>query len=243
MATERFRDRHRDQRRREFVRAAQRIIALEGIDALTMQRVTDDLRCATGSIYRYFRTKGTLIAAIQGEALGVLRASLGKGLEHLDELLGARGADARTASLARVLAGGRFWIAAGSRFPQEVELLQRLFTHPDPVLTDEEAAAVIPSSLELLDLGRAFLDDAVDEGALRAGRNVERAIILLAATTGVLLTQAIARFDEVLFDGERLAEELLWDLLVAWGADRATLTEVDDLVVQLAADDHLVPAV
>lgn len=240
---ERFRDRHRDQRRREFIDAAQRIIASEGIDALTMQRVTDDLVCATGSIYRYFRTKGTLIAAIQGEALGVLRASLGKGLSHLDLMLGSQAVDAPTAALARVLAAGRFWIAAATRFPQEIELLRRLFTHPDPVLTPDEASPVIPPSLDLLLLGRELLDDAVAAGALRDGPNVERAIILLAGTTGVMLTDGLARFDTALFDGERLAEELLWDLLVAWGASRGPLTEVDALVTTLADADHLVPAV
>jgi hypothetical protein len=111
------------------------------------------------------------------------------------------------------------------------------------VLTDDEASPVVPPSLELLMLSRELLDDAVAQGSLQAGPNVERAIILLAGTTGVMLTEGLARWDSVLFDGERLADDLLWDLLVAWGAEAGALTEVDDLVAQLAGDDHLVPAV
>lgn len=208
-----------------------------------MQRITDDLGCATGSIYRYFPSKGALIAAVQGEALAALGLSLRLGQDHLDALLTSHGTDAATAALARVFAAARFWITAGATFPQEVELLRRLFTHHHAVFTDDEASPVVPAALELLALGREVLDDAVAAGALADGPNLERAIIILAGTTGVLFTDGLRRWDGDLFDGQRLADELLWDLLLAWGAQPAPLTEVDELVTALDHDRHLVPAV
>jgi hypothetical protein len=99
----------------------------------------------------------------------------------------------------------------------------------------------VPAAIRLLDLARSVLDDGVAAGALRPGPNVERAIIVIAATTGVLLTGGLERWDETIFDARRLATLLVRDLLVGWGVDESRFAPVDDLLATLAEHGRLIP--
>lgn len=241
-AAEGFRERHRRLRRQEFLDVALRIVSSEGLSALTMSRVTDEIGCATGSIYHYFGTKGALVAEVQLEALQILARSLLDSQRHLEELLRDQEVSPDLASLIRVVVAARFWIAAEDVFPREIELTRRMFTEPGEVLADEEAEPVISPARALLDLAGSLLDAAVGHGALRPGSNINRSIIIVAGTTGVLLTTALRRWDDELFEGQRLAEAMLGDLLTAWGADPDWLRRADEVVANLAERGELVPA-
>ena len=63
------------ERYRAFRRSARRIITADGLAALTMQRVADDVGCAVGSLYRYFSSKDALIAELQRDAIERLGTS------------------------------------------------------------------------------------------------------------------------------------------------------------------------
>lgn len=234
------------ERYRELRRSARRIVAADGLAALTMQRVADEVGCAVGSLYRYFASKDALVAELQRDAIERLGTSFLLSQSHLDELLARRcdpDADAAFAALARVVVAARFWTAAEATFPQEIELSRRMFTDPVLVIGREEAGRVVPAGMRLLELATALLDAATDQGALRPATNADRAVLIVAGTTGVLMTSALARWDPELFDGRRLADRLTDDLLCSWGADPAALARAEDLVAALAGHDRLVPAV
>jgi hypothetical protein len=72
---------------------------------------------------------------------------------------------------------------------------------------------------------------------------VQRAIIVIAGTTGVLMTSGLGRWDADLFNGQALAGVLVEDLFRGWGADLERLAVIDDLIAELVAHGHLVPAV
>jgi len=232
------------ERQHDVLLAALRIVTTEGLGALTMQRLADDLQIGVGSLYRFFPSKGALIAELQRESLDLVSTSLRLSQTHITELLEARGVDdPQLASVVRVVGAARFWIGAEMVFPQEIELFRRLFTDPAATMDDEEGARVVPAALRLLELARQALDDAVEVGALASGPNLERAVILVAATTGVLMTSALARWDDAIFDGRRLAGVLVRDLLLGWGAAGAWLEPADDLMAALAERGQLVPTI
>jgi AcrR family transcriptional regulator len=236
-----FRERHRQKRHQEFLETALHIVVTEGVDALTMQRVTNELNCATGSIYGYFPSKGALIAALQQEALVGLAGSLQMSQLHLAMHL--EGKDDQFTALARLVTACRFWISAEQVFPQEIALCRQLFTSPTETFypDEDEATAAVSPAMALIGFASGLFDDAVNAGALRPGDSFDRATIVLAGVTGVLLGGGLARWDVRLREAHRMADAMLSDLIAAWGADPSALAAADAIVAELAAAGHLIP--
>jgi AcrR family transcriptional regulator len=237
------RERNRLARHRSFLRTAMSIVGTEGLDGLTMARLADDLDCAVGTVYTYFPSKGALVAAVQREAIEKIGASYLVIRAETDRLIGERGPGPVVAALARAVGLGRFWAAAPETFPEEAHLLQLLMTDPREVLGPDEGAANVPSALRHLDQGRAILDQAVEVGALRPGEPWARVVSWVAAVNGVAQTSRLAVYDQQLFEGRGLADQLNVDLLRGWGADEAALAEAVALVDELAARGPLAPPV
>lgn len=232
------------ERYREFRASAARIIATDGLSSLTMQRVADEVGCAIGSLYRYFPSKDALIAELQREAIDRVGTSFLLSQSHLTQLLERRGIDdPAVVALARVVTATRFWIAAETVFPQEIELSRRTFTDPAVTIERRDVGRVVPAGMRLLEQASALIDGAVDAGALRPAANLDRAVIVIAGTTGVLMTTSLGRWNLDLFDGRRLATRMARDLFVSWGADPAHLDAVEDLVAALSEHDRLVPPI
>jgi AcrR family transcriptional regulator len=53
-----------NERRREIVAATWRVIAAEGVDALTMRRLADELGLSNGALARYFPSKAEIVGAV-----------------------------------------------------------------------------------------------------------------------------------------------------------------------------------
>jgi AcrR family transcriptional regulator len=63
-----------DYRRRSLLESTRRLIAAEGFDAVTMERVAEEAGITKGGIYLYFRNKDQMIlAAIEEIAAGMVR--------------------------------------------------------------------------------------------------------------------------------------------------------------------------
>jgi AcrR family transcriptional regulator len=234
----------RMEQHREFLATALRIVTADGLTALTMQGLAEELGCGIRTLYLHFPSKMALVAELQRESLDIVNTSFRLSRAHLDELLVERrvrrGAQV---GLARVWGAARFWIEAEAVFPQEIDLCRRMFIDPTLRLDDAEAPRVVPAALRMLDTVREMLDDAVAARALEEGNPLRRAVVLIAATTGVLMTSGLGRWDEELFVGPPLSTELLHDLLRGWGATKANLAIVAGHVDELAARGLLVPPV
>jgi AcrR family transcriptional regulator len=211
------RARNRLVRHRAFLDAALRIATVDGLDALTMQRLADEVDTAIGTVYTYFPSKGALVAEVQRGAVDRLTASyllLRPLLEEQAEQL-----PAPEATLVHVVGFARFCIASMDTLPQEQRLLQDLMHDADHIVPTEEGARVLPSVWRLLDMARRCIEDAAAAGALRSGEPLERTVVLAAALNGVLQLSKLARWEADLLDGARLARALVDDLVVGWGAD------------------------
>lgn len=237
------RARNRLARHRAFLRAAQRIVADEGLDGLTMARLAEAVDCAVGTAYTYFPSKGALVAAVQREAIEKIGASYLVARADLDRLIGERGPGPVVAALARVVGVGRFWAAVPDSFPEEAELLQLLMSDRREVLGPEDGAANVPSAMRHLDQARAVLDQAVEVGALTPADPWPRVIAWVAAINGVVQTTRLAVYDDELFEGRRLADQLNLDLIRGWGAPADALAAAEALVAELEGRGPLAPLV
>jgi AcrR family transcriptional regulator len=222
-----------------------RIVGTDGLDGLTMARLAlaDELDCAVGTVYTYFPSKGALVAAVQREAIEKVGASYLVIRSDTDRLIDERGPGPVVAALTRAVGMGRFWSAAPDTFPEEAHLLQLLMSDRREVLGPEEGATNLPSAMRHLDQARAILDQAVEVGALRAADPWARVISWVAAINGVAQTSRLAVYDDQLFEGRRLADQLNLDLIRGWGAPADALAAGAALVDELAARGPLAPPV
>lgn len=218
------------ERHGELLRAAMRIVFVEGLGALTMQRLASEVDCAVGSVYTYFPSKSALVAELQRAAIEVLdescarfEARVGAELDHL----------------AMVVGYARFWADTFETFPEEARLMQRLMSDTSRTVADEDVSRVLPVALRMLDRLRTVLDAAVEAGALREGDALQRTVVLAASLNGVLLLDHVARVDPELFDGRRLAVSLVEDLLRGWGADASAVAAAIRQVHALAESGPL----
>lgn len=237
-----LRERNRQRRRQEFLDAALAIVAGEGLGSVTMQRVTQALGCAEGTIYQYFSSREALMAELQKVSLDGLGYLLLAAHVHLDELVAERKVPARIAALARLYGAGKVWIEAELIIPKEIELCRRLFTHPGAFLK-EDTGTVLPTAINLLGHASNLFDTAVLAGALKSGDGLERSVVILAGTTGILMASDLSRSEPRLADAMPWAHRMFRDLLVAWGAKPKDLDAAVELVDELDRRGLLVPEV
>ena len=235
------RERNRIERTRIFLSTALKIVTAEGFDALTMQRLADECDAAIGAVYRYFPSKGALVAEVQREAIERLSASSQIIRSHGAHQIATDGLDGPVAALTRLVLFGRFFVATAETFPQELRLLQMLMNESHAVMSPEEGLRVVPSAMRLLDQLRAEIDSAGEAGVLDAGDTMGRVITWAAAVSGVLQVSRLDVYDTDLFNGDRLARALTLDLLRAWGASAPMLADATAFVDRLAEEGPLAP--
>ena len=226
------RERNRLARHRAYLRAALSIVYADGLEALTMQRLATEVAASVGSVYTYFPSKGALVAEVQREAIERLAASalvLGGDVDRITVA-----ADA-AASLAPIVAFGRFWLTAPATYPEEMQLLLLLLADVTQSVPDEEAGRVVPAALRLLGLAESRLASAADAGALDPGDAAARTIALAASLTGCVQLDHVSQWDPELLDPARTGRLVLDALLGGWGADPAALRAAHLIVDQLEA--------
>ncbi len=244
------RERNRAARHTQLVSAASAIVTEKGLDALTMGEVAARVDCAVGTIYTYFSSKSSLVAALQADAVRVLTQSYETAANQWDGALGDT--DPGTASLARMVAMGRLFVNWQRLQPKEFDFLQMLSMYPGRILTPQDIAGVLPLVLRLFAEARVLHDDAVATGAVtqdldRPGdEGIERTVRWIAALNGaILVNRAVAEvagdLDPNAFNEHLMAETMTNDYLLAWGATREKLGEAVAVADAMSADGSLLP--
>ena len=236
-----IRARNRVERTRVFLTTALEIVTTEGFDALTMQRLADECDSAIGAVYRYFPSKGALVAEVQREAID--RIGLSYALIRDRSTRAWSGLDEAELSITRLVLFSRFICATADTLPQELRLLQMLMGEWRQVVPLDEGLRVFPTAMRLLDQLRSGIDEAVEHGQLDDSDTMSRVITWAAAVSGVMQVTRLGVFDAEMFDGDRLAKRLSLDLLSAWGASPAVLERAVERVESLATDGPLAPLV
>lgn len=234
-------ERKRRDRERRFVDAAKRIVADEGFEALTMQRLSDDLDMAISAAYRYFPSKGALVRQVQMAAIEELSESLDAVSARADEAIGEAGLSAEDAALARLALMGRWFCAASESYPEDLRLLQMIMSQRNSTLDADGGWKVLPVAMALLARTVSVIAAAQETGVLLPANPAERAAILGSAIGGVLQTDDLEKYVPELFGRTRLAQQAAFDLYVGWGADREALARAMEFIDDLAAAAPLAP--
>jgi len=234
-------ERKRRQRAREFVDAAQRIVAAESFEALTMNRIANELDTVVSAVYRYFPSKGALIAEIQREAIERLSLSLAAITAAGDAFFAGHELDEASICTARLVLFGRWLCATEETYPEDLRLLQMIMTRQTSALDPDGGQRIFPVAMQLLGHAVNAVQAAQDAGAITAGNPIQRAVIWSSALSGVLQTDDLEQYSPELFGQTRLARQANLDLLAGWGADPTRLARASGLVDDLAAVGPLAP--
>jgi AcrR family transcriptional regulator len=217
--------RNRRRRAQAFLAAGLRIVTDEGIDALTMARLADELDTAVGSVYRYFSSKSELVAAIQAGAIEQLQESHDRSVGPMVAAVSAEVDEPE--SLLRLVVLGRWICGAAQQYPEEVRLLQMVSSRRASSLTESGAAGLVPATMTLVAAVGGTIEEAMQNGVLRPGDSLARAIVWLTAFGGVFVADDLEQYVPDVLGGGRLVRRLNTDLLAGWGVDPATIERVD----------------
>lgn len=235
-------EQNRRNRMQRFADASLHIVAEEGLSALTMSRLAEELDTVPSAVYRYFPSKGALITAVQCDAIERLTASYGLSRERSDARFAERGLRGGDLAVARLVLFGRWFCATAATHLEELRLLQMIMSESQHERYPEGGFEVLPVAMVLLGQAAECLDEAEAFGVLSPGQSLERVIVWAAALGGVLETDSLAPYvPELLGDG-RLARNTNLDLLRGWGVPDASLVAATALVDELAAEQSLAPA-
>jgi AcrR family transcriptional regulator len=120
--------RRRRETREKLVRAAQRVMAQKGIDATTIQEITDAADVGFGSFYNHFQSKEAIVEAIARETIEPFGAALDGIAGALDDPAEVLSASIRY-TLAKAMSDavwGRFLFFSGLEAPfDQLGLLHR----------------------------------------------------------------------------------------------------------------------
>jgi AcrR family transcriptional regulator len=174
------RARRRQETIAEILDIARDVMTTEGVNGLSLAEVARRLGVQPPSLYKYFPSLMAIYDALflegQRENLEVMRAGMQGAESGLEALI------------AGLEASGRWSLAHRA----EAELL---FWRPVPSFEPSPEAFAV--SMEMVELQRGALADAVAKGQLGQGANDEGAIFLVSTLIAGVLGQAIANEPEL----------------------------------------------
>ncbi len=217
--------RRRAERTEAIVAAGLRIVASDGLDALTVGRLAKAVGMTPGALYRYFPSKQAILSELNLRVI----TSWSQRFRSLHEKL-----DTEHAGPTPLALFGLTFAALAEEQPDALALMALTIADPR-VLTPAAEPSHVPPMLELLGGVARMLDTAGLSGDGASTRSARFVFSLL----GVLQTAKLARFDPV-FAPSALAHGLIGELLVGWGASaedtRAALDQASQLLTDSSED-------
>jgi AcrR family transcriptional regulator len=227
------RQRRRRETHAEIHAAAARLLAREGLAALTMQRVAGEIGYTPGALYRYYGSKHALIEDLLRAAADALEADLVDAHGRAVAWLGReRRPDRREAALLPLLVAAGTLAEQARRRPAQHELLARAVAGTGEAAA-LPAAALGPLLVAPLDHFARLFAAAAAAGALARGDPAARAVCLWSALHGLAASERLARLGAPRSGRARLRAGLLRALLVGFGAERARVAAVEPRAARL----------
>jgi AcrR family transcriptional regulator len=169
------RARRRQQTIDEILRIAEAVMTEQGVNGLSLAEIARRLGVQPPSIYKYFPSLmavyDTLFLQGQREHLEVIRAAMADAQPGLDALTKSLEASGRWALTNRAIAQLLFW---------------------RPVPRFEPSPAAMAPSIEMVDLQRTAVADAVAAGELGPEADSDETVYLISTLISGVLTQAFA---------------------------------------------------
>jgi AcrR family transcriptional regulator len=211
----------REKRLDAILAAAARLVAEEGLEALTLHRLAREQGFVTAALYRYFESKDALVAELQRRTLSELHTEFSRVRARARAETAAL--DPVSAALAEIFAVADFYASLPKHAPEHFGLVSVLLSDPRRLVSDAEAKKTAPLLLAFLGDVRDLLDEAASAGALAKGDAFDRTLVLWSSLQGSAQLGKISRFAPERFDAKRLGRLATLSLLAGWGAPAAAL--------------------
>lgn len=215
--------RKRTARRDEMLDAALKLLEREGLRALTVHRLAEELDQSVGALYRYFPGKAGLLVALQERAIAALEIDVVRELARVNEALAAVPLQRQAADLVRLLAALTPFIEGHVHTPARHRLIDELLSTPEAILSPADLKAVNSHLAPLLSRVVDCLGAAVGSRALRDGDNAVRARVLWAAFHGIDHLRKRDRGEPEALRSPVLLMEMVRTLFRGFGANEKNL--------------------
>jgi AcrR family transcriptional regulator len=196
-----------------------------GLEALTIHRLARELDYTPGALYRYFPSKGAVLAELQRHSLEVIHISL---KDHLAQEMTRPDVQEMTEkeqSLFQILAITIHYGGFLKTLPHHIKMITHLFGDPRTLMSDDDLARSAPAFTDLLSEVDGYIETAVKAKAIKGGVARQRALMLWSTVQGLLLLEKHTRIQTLSADIQYLCRELVFSLLLGWGASRVAVTE------------------
>jgi AcrR family transcriptional regulator len=214
------RQRRRRQRREEILDTAMELLAADGFDALTMQRLARELDCAPGALYRYFAGKDALVVELQARAVQRFAEDLATQRAGWQS---DTPSDPAVAALGQLLGVARFYLALRRLDARRFRLVSITMADPRTLVADEAAGALVAPLSELLAAVAELFAAAARAGALTRGDAKRRTLGFWAALHGATLLGKLERLSPEHLAVAELGHDIARAMLAGWGADQGKL--------------------
>lgn len=195
--------------RRRILDTTMDILVREGHEGFTIVRLASELDYAVGALYRYFKGKGAILAALQYRIVNSIESDVEATFRALPE-------KTKQHALARVFAAGLVYESLTRRRPMEHHVLALSLGDPRQQLEQAEAESVLPALGSLLGRLTEVIADAAEVGALGPGDACQRALVLWGSTYGMMTLRKLERVRPDIVES-RHAEQLHMALIIGWG--------------------------
>ncbi|MGE3725718.1 MAG: TetR/AcrR family transcriptional regulator [Candidatus Sericytochromatia bacterium] len=221
-------ERKREQRIQSLLQSALELIKQDGLAGLTMQKLADRQDYAVGALYRYFKSKDALLAALQRQILTAFAEVIHTADQVFIQTQSDKHLEPKTQTIERARALTRLLLASEVYFhlpkicPQRFRLLYEMTFSPQPLLGLHEGLLVLQVALPLFkELEDRFAEAALVM-ALSGGTASQRAILYWSSLQGLLPLEKLTRFVPG-YDLPKLRTELENTLLLGMGAQISDL--------------------
>lgn len=224
------RQRKRAARKDAILKMAMDLVVEGGLEGLTIHRLARELDYTPGALYRYFPSKGAVLAELQRESLEAIHEGL---TTHLQYQMGrdeVQQASEKARALFSILVLSSHYTALSKQIPHHTKIITYLFGDPRLLIPLEEIQRSAPAFVALLGEVDEFLRAAATKKAIKNGDSRSRTLLLWSSVQGVLQLEKLQRIQAVSADIRVLCLQLTESLLLGWGASRASLSEAMDLL-------------
>ncbi len=199
--------------------AAMAIALQEGVDKLTIAHLARRLDAAVGALYRYFPSKSALMMAMQRRAIEALRGDLEQTFARAEAAFPDAAAPVRALAAAMLIVPS--YLADATAQQARHNLIDRVLSVPEPVLSDDHARDVDEVLRPIIELVSVRLQGAVDLGAINAGDPAQRTHLLWALSHGLDHFRKRDRIQPPALRVDMLVGHGLRALFIGWGATEA----------------------
>ncbi|PIQ28826.1 hypothetical protein COW36_09765 [bacterium (Candidatus Blackallbacteria) CG17_big_fil_post_rev_8_21_14_2_50_48_46] len=215
--------RKREQKRELIIQTALELILEAGLAGFTMHKLAEKMDYAVGALYRYFKSKDTLLAAMQRQIL----SEFSQCFIQTDLLCKEQYQDFSQKELAlqRIWLAVEIYLNLKKQAPSKFYLLHEMIVSPQEILSLQEGLLVMKEALPLLRHLQELLTFATETKAFREGNANQRSLLLWSSVQGLLPLEKLGRFVPG-YPFESLQTALLETLFSAWGASESSLKKV-----------------